>query len=87
MLRVLELPIGLRIKVSDDGDIYSLPHKMIRSNGRVDNRKGRKIKPATDRYGYHRVTFSHQGKRMSISVHEYIRPSLGSNVCYPKPRE
>lgn len=72
MLKVLELPIGLRIKVSDNGDIYSLPHKMIRSNGRIDNRKGRKIKPATDRYGYHRVAFSHQGKRMSAYVHRLV---------------
>lgn len=45
---------------------------MIRSNGRIDNRKGRKIKPATDRYGYHKVAFSHQGKRMNISVHRLV---------------
>lgn len=72
MLKVLELPIGLRIKVSDNGDIYSLPHKMIRSNGRIDNRRGRKIKPATDRYGYYRVAFSHRGKRINMYAHRLV---------------
>ena len=72
MLRVLELFAGLKIQVSDNGEIYSLAHTGIRKNGRVDNRKGRKIRPAVDKNGYQRVTFSSKGERHSFPVHRLV---------------
>ena len=47
-LKVLELFDGLKIKVSEDGKIYTLDHKVMRKNGRLDNRKGKQLKPSTD---------------------------------------
>lgn len=72
MLRVLELFAGLEVGVSSEGRIFSLPHYGIRRNGRIDNRRGREIKPATDRNGYKRVTFSHKGERHSYPVHRLV---------------
>ena len=72
MLRVLELPIGIKVDVSSDGDIFTRPHHNIRKNGRADNRCGRKLKPALDNYGYYKVTLSNLGKRMTIPVHRLV---------------
>lgn len=79
MLRVLELFAGLKVKVYDDGKIETLDHKAIRKNGRIDNRKGRILKPALDKYGYHRVTFSYNGKRKSYSVHRLVATAFIPN--------
>lgn len=71
-IRVLELFNGLEIAVYSDGRIFSLPHHDIRANGRIDNRNGREIRPATDKNGYKRVTFSHKGERHSYPVHRLV---------------
>lgn len=71
-LKVLELFADLEIKVSDCGDIYSLDKKCVRKNGRLDNRKGKKIKPAIDKDGYLRVTLSRGGERHSYYVHRLV---------------
>lgn len=71
-MKIIELFAGLKIKVSNSGDIYSLPKTNIRKNGRVDNRKGKKITPALDKYGYYRVTFSSLGERHSYYVHRLV---------------
>ena len=42
-LKVLELFSDLKIKVSDDGKIYTLDHSYLRKNGRLDNRKGKQL--------------------------------------------
>jgi hypothetical protein len=72
MLKVLELFAGLQILVSSDGRVFSLPHCEKRANGRVDNRRGREIKPTTDKYGYKRVTFSHKNERHSYPIHRLV---------------
>lgn len=79
MLRVLELFAGLKIKVYDDGTIESFSHDSKRSNGRVDNRKGKIIKPGLDKYGYYRVTFSHKGQRKSYYVHRLVAQTFIPN--------
>ena len=71
-LKVIELDIGIKIGVSTNGEIYTFDHITIRSNGRKDNRRGVRIKPAKDKDGYLRCTFSHDGKRKSISVHRLV---------------
>jgi hypothetical protein len=70
-IKVLELFSGLQILVSSDGRVFSLPHYEKRANGRVDNRRGREIKPAIAK-GYKRVTFSHRNERHSYSVHRLV---------------
>lgn len=71
-LKVIELDIGIKIGVSVDGEIHTFDHTTIRSNGKKDNRRGVKIKPTRDKDGYLRCTFSHNGKRKSISVHRLV---------------
>lgn len=71
-LKVIELFNGLKIKVCNDGTIYTFDHKYIKKDGKLDNRKGRKIKPSLDKYGYYRVTFSKQGDRKSYCVHRLV---------------
>lgn len=72
MLKVLELFAGTKVLVSDNGEIYSMPHKKIRSNGRIDNRKGKLLKSAYDKYGYKRVVLSGNGERHTFLVHRLV---------------
>ena len=72
MIKTIEIFNGLKINVSSDGEVYTLEHHNIRSNGRIDNRKGRKLKQKTDRYGYKVVTFSYRGIRKSYTVHRLV---------------
>ena len=71
-MKVFELDIGAKIGVSANGDIYSLDNFNVRSNGRIFNKRGVKIKPALDAYGYLRCTFSNKGKRQSVYVHRLV---------------
>ena len=71
-LKVLELFDGLKIKVSDDGKIYTLDHTNIRKNGRIDNRHGKELKPKIDKYGYETVVLTKNGKRKNYTVHKLV---------------
>ena len=71
-------PIGLieldnlEIIVTNDGDIFTTNKNKIRSNGRLDNRKGKKLKPGIDKDGYLRITLTNNGKRKSYCVHRLV---------------
>ena len=71
-LKVLELFSDLKIKVSDDGKIYTLDHSYLRKNGRLDNRKGKQLRPSIDKYGYERVVLTKDGIRKTYSVHKLV---------------
>ena len=71
-LKVLELFTNLKIKVSDDGKIYTLDHSYLRKNGRLDNRKGKQLRPSIDKYGYERVVLTKDGIRKTYSVHKLV---------------
>lgn len=71
-MRVIELDIGVKVGVNSDGDIYSVSTLIHRSNGRIYNKRGVKIQPALDAYGYLRCTFSNKGKRQSVYVHRLV---------------
>ena len=71
-LKVLELFADLKIKVSDDGKIYTLDHSYLRKNGRLDNRKGKQLRPSVDKYGYERVVLTKDGIRKTYSVHKLV---------------
>ena len=71
-LKVLELFDGLKIKVSEDGKIYTFDHNVIRKNGRLDNRKGKQLRPGIDKYGYERVVLTKNGIRKTYSVHKLV---------------
>lgn len=77
--KVLELFNGLKIEVHLDGRIKTLDHELIRKNGRIDNRRGKFVKPGVDRYGYQRVTFSHKGQRKTYSVHRLVAKAFIPN--------
>ena len=70
-IRLIELD-NLEIVVSNDGNIFTTNKNKIRSNGRKDNRKGRKLKPASDKDGYLRVVLTNNGKRKSYYVHRLV---------------
>ena len=71
-LKILELFGDLKIKVSDDGKIYTLDHSYLRKNGRLDNRKGKQLRPSVDKYGYERVVLTKDGIRKTYSVHKLV---------------
>lgn len=71
-LKILELFGDLKIKVSDDGKIYTLDHSYLRKNGRLDNRKGKQLRPSVDKYGYERVVLTKNGIRKTYSVHKLV---------------
>lgn len=77
-IRLIELD-NLEIIVSNYGDIYTTHKNKIRSNGRKDNRKGRKLKPATDKDGYLRITLTNNGKRKSYHVHRLVARTFLDN--------
>lgn len=71
-IKVIELFNNLKIKVSDTGEIYTMDHDYKRKNGRLDNRKGKQLKPKIDKYGYETITLSKDGKRKTYSVHQLV---------------
>lgn len=70
--RVLELFGGLKVKVSDDGKVYTLDHSYLRKNGRIDNRKGKQLKPKVDKYGYETIVLTKDGTRKNYTIHKLV---------------
>ena len=79
-LKVLELFDGLKIKVSEDGKIYTFDHNVIRKNGRLDDRKGKQLKPGIDKYGYERVVLTKNGIRKTYLVHRLVALAYIPNI-------
>lgn len=72
MIKILELFNGLKVKVHSNGCIETLARTNLRSNGRLDNRKGRILKPSIDRYGYEKIVLTKDGKRKTYTVHRLV---------------
>lgn len=70
MLRVLELFEGLKVKVSDDGKIYTLCHKNYE----------KLLKPSVDRYGYEKVILTKNGIRKTYLVHRLVALAYIPNI-------
>ena len=77
-IRLIELD-NLEIIVTNNGDIFTTNRNKIRSNGRLDNRKGRKLKSAKDKDGYLRITLTSDGKRKSYFVHRLVARAFLDN--------
>lgn len=77
-IRLAELD-DLKIVVNNMGDIFTTHKNKIRSNGKKDNRKGKKLKPATDKDGYLRITLTNNGKRKSYHVHRLVARTFLDN--------
>ena len=71
-IKVLELFDDLKIKVSEDGKIYTFDHNVIRKNGRPLNIKGKILKPSTDKYGYQKVVLTKKDVRKTYQVHRLV---------------
>ena len=71
---------NLKIEVSDDGNIYSLDKLKVRKNGRYDNRRGKKLSPKIDKYGYEKVSLTNNGKRKEYSVHRLVAMAFIPNL-------
>jgi len=78
-LKILELFEGLKIKVYDNGQIETLNHINIRKNGRIDNRKGKVLKPKIDKYGYQVITLSKNGIRKTYTIHQLVAKAFIPN--------
>lgn len=78
-LRVLELFGDIKILVDSNGDIRTLKHTKVRSNGRVDNRNGRVLKQKINKYGYGEVTLSSDGKRKTYLAHRLVAAAFIPN--------
>ena len=72
MIKVLELFDGLKIKVHSNGEIETFDHNTIRKSGKIDNRKGKILKPWVDYYGYERVVLTKEGIRKTYLVHRLV---------------
>lgn len=77
-IRLIELD-NLEIIVTNNGDIFTTDKNKVRSNGRKDNRKGKKLKPAIDKDGYLRITLTNNGKRKSYHVHRLVARAFLDN--------
>lgn len=60
------------IGVSNNGNIYSNNCDYLNKKGFRVKRKGRKLKPAFDKYGYLAVTVSYDGKRKTYKIHRLV---------------
>lgn len=83
LIRLKELN-DLEIDVRENGEIHTLDHKTIRKNGRLDNRKGKKLKPGMDKYGYLKVVLTNDGIRKNFAVHKLVAMAFIENN-YNKP--
>lgn len=77
-IRLIELD-NLEIIITNDGDIFTTNRNKIRSNGKLDNRKGKKLKPAKDKDGYLKITLTNNGKRKSYCVHRLVARAFLDN--------
>lgn len=71
-INILELFGDLKIKVSDDGKVYTMDHTYLRKNGRLDNRKGKQLKPKIDKYGYETIVLTKNGIRKNYTIHKLV---------------
>lgn len=78
-LKVLELFDGLKVNISDDGKVYTMNHSYLRKNGRMDNRKGKQLKPSIDKDGYEKAVLTKNGIRKTYTVHKLVAMAFLDN--------
>jgi hypothetical protein len=79
VVKILELFDGLKVKVHSSGKIETLDRKTIRKNGRIDNRRGRILRPSIDKYGYEQVVLTKNGVRKTYTVHRLVAMAFIDN--------
>lgn len=79
MIRELHLFDDLKVKVHSNGQIETFDRCKPKSNGVMDTRKGRILKPKIDKYGYEVVTLTTNGKRKCYRVHRLVAMAFIDN--------
>jgi hypothetical protein len=65
-------------EVSNFGNVRTIDRKVKYCDKQI-NVKGRTLKPATDKKGYLRVAFKHEGKHTTFKVHRLVAQLFVSN--------
>ena len=78
--KVIEFFAGLYLNVYIDGRVETLNHTSKRKNGRLDNRRGKFLKPSTDKYGYKRVILTKEGIRKTFQIHRLVAMAFIPNT-------
>lgn len=79
-MKLLSLFKDVCVKVSEDGEIFTLDHDYLRSDGNKESRKGKRLKPALDRHGYLRICLSRDGERHNYLVHRLVAMAYIPNI-------
>lgn len=78
-VKALEVYPNVFIDVTRDGDIYTRDTEYETKNGYIFRRKGRKLKPTLDRYGYLYIVLSHKYERKTFKVHRLVATAFIEN--------
>lgn len=71
--------LGFPIKVSDDGEIWTIDRDVVYSDGRVFHYKGHRIPVYKDHGGYLIACCSQNRKKINIKVHRAVAMAFLSN--------
>ena len=78
-VRALEVYPNVFIDVTREGDIYTRDTEYETKNGYIFRRKGKKLKPTLDRYGYFYIVLSHRYERKTFKVHRLVAEAFLEN--------
>ena len=77
--KALEIYPNVFIDVTSEGDIYTRDTEYETKNGYIFRRKGKKLKPALDRYGYLYIVLSHKYERKTLKIHRLVATAFIEN--------
>ena len=76
---IIEELYNLKVYVHSNGYIETCFHSDIRINGRIQNIRGKILKPSTDKDGYYRIVLTRKDKRKSYYVHRLVARAFLDN--------
>lgn len=79
LTKEIEVYKNVFIDVSANGDVYTRNTIYKTESGRIFTRYGRKLKQATDKYGYLYVVLSYKHERKTFKVHRLVAEAFIEN--------